>query len=66
MLKFLKSQGLNKVSFIIINSANSSTYFDQLRSNVNNSDVHMFQDTEMSKVWNLLNGNNYDVFVYNR
>lgn len=66
MLNFLKSNGLNKISFIIINSANSTAYFDQLRQNVNNSDIHMFQDTEMSKVWQLLNGKPYDVFVYNR
>lgn len=66
MASFLKANGVNKISFIIVNSANSSAHFVQLREQVNISDVRVFQDTENSGVWKLLNGKNYDVFVYNR
>lgn len=66
MASFLKANGVNKISFIVVNSANASAHFDQLRDQVNSSDVRVFQDTEDSGVWKLLSGKNYDVFVYNR
>ena len=66
MVSFLHSNGLNKISFIIVNSANASAHFDQLRQHANSSNVHIFQDAENGGVWQLLNGKNYDVFVYNR
>ena len=66
MVSFLKANGLNKISFIIVNAANAGAHFDQLREHVNSSDVRIFQDEQNGGVWQLLNGKNYDVFVYNR
>lgn len=66
MLNFFKNNGLSRINFIIINSANSSSHFERLIKNVNNSNVRMFQDTESTGLWNLLGGKNYDIFVYNR